>query len=248
MERLVDRLAQLLGVLHQPVHLGAGPGDADGIGLLERIGADQEGRHLRRQHDDRDRIQQRVGQPGDGVGGAGARGDQHHAGLAGRAGIALGHVDRALFVADQDVADVVLLEDLVVDRQHRAAGIAEYRVHALIPQRLNHHLRSGHLLSRHLSFLFASDIKKPPGFGGAWTAGQGCRYRPMRQIPLRLQARSLPVSVIQGGRDIRRVGGRVNRQSREDYFVCGPRVVFLLRESKGFAQRSVGYSAAPNAT
>jgi hypothetical protein len=32
---------------------------------------------------------------------------------------------RALLVAHQDVLDVVLLENLVIDRQHRAAGIAE---------------------------------------------------------------------------------------------------------------------------
>jgi hypothetical protein len=68
------------------------------------------------QHDDRDRIHQRVGQAGDGVGGAGARGHQHHAGLAGGAGIAFGGMHRALFVAHQDVADVVLLKDLVIDR------------------------------------------------------------------------------------------------------------------------------------
>ncbi len=46
-------------------------------------------------------------------------------GLAGRAGIAFGRMARALLVAHQDVADVVLLEDLVIDRQHRAARIAE---------------------------------------------------------------------------------------------------------------------------
>ena len=133
------------GVLHQPVVLGAGPGDADGVGLLEGVVADHEGRDLAGQHHDRDRVHQRVGHAGDGVGGAGAGGDQHHAGPAGGAGIALGGMGRALLVPDQDVADVVLLEDLVVDRQHRAAGIAEHRVHALVLQGLDHHLRAGHV-------------------------------------------------------------------------------------------------------
>ena len=51
----------------------------------------------------------------------GPGGDEDDAGPAGRAGVALGGMGRALLVAHQDVADVVLLEDRVVDRQHRAA-------------------------------------------------------------------------------------------------------------------------------
>jgi hypothetical protein len=124
--------------------LGAGAGDADGVGLLEGVVADHEGRHLAGQHDQRDRIHQRVGQAGDGVGRAGAGGDQHDAGLAGGARIALGGMHRALFVAHEDVADVVLLKDLVIDRKHGAAGIAEYDLDALILQGLDHHLRAGH--------------------------------------------------------------------------------------------------------
>ena len=45
----------------------------------------------------------------------------------------------ALFVADENVLNVVLFEDLVIDRKHGAAGIAEYRVHTLIFQGLNNH-------------------------------------------------------------------------------------------------------------
>jgi hypothetical protein len=90
--------------------LGAGPGDADGVGLLKGVVADHEGRHLPGQDDERDRIHQRVGQAGDRIGRAGPGGDQHDARLAGGAGIALGGVHRALFVAHQDVADRVLLK------------------------------------------------------------------------------------------------------------------------------------------
>ena len=43
--------------------------------------------------------------------------------------------------------DLVLLDDLVIDRQHRAARIAEYVLDALVDQRLDDHLRA-----RHLSF------------------------------------------------------------------------------------------------
>jgi hypothetical protein len=52
---------------------------------------------------------------------------------------------RALFVAHEDVADGVLLEDLVIDRKDRAAGISEYDLDALILEGFDHHLRACHL-------------------------------------------------------------------------------------------------------
>jgi hypothetical protein len=61
-----------------------------------------------------------------------ARRHQHHAGLAGGARIALGGVARALLVPHQDVLDLALLENLVIDRKHRAAGIAKEVLHAVI--------------------------------------------------------------------------------------------------------------------
>src|SRR5256885_5634671 len=48
----------------------------------------------------------------------GTRRHQHHAGLAGRAGIAFGGVARALLVPHQDVLDRLLLEDLVRSEEH----------------------------------------------------------------------------------------------------------------------------------
>ena len=97
-------------------------------------------------HDHRDRIHQRIGEAGDRIGRARPRGHQHHADLAGRARIALGHVRRALLVPHQDVLHLVLLEHRIVDRQRRAAGIAEDVLDPLIGQRLDHHFRAGHLL------------------------------------------------------------------------------------------------------
>ena len=41
---------------------------------------------------------------------------------------------RGLFMADEDVADTPVLKQRVVNRQHRAAGIAENRIHALVNQ------------------------------------------------------------------------------------------------------------------
>ena len=45
--------------------------------------------------------------------------------LVARPRVAVRRVRRALLVPDQDVLDLVLLEELVVDEEHRAAGIPE---------------------------------------------------------------------------------------------------------------------------
>ena len=84
----------------------------------------------------------------------------HHADLAGRAGVALGRVHRAAFLADQDVADVVLLKQLVVDRQDGAAGIAEYIRDALIDERLDENLRTGHFFVRHCLLLLGVSVPR----------------------------------------------------------------------------------------
>ena len=178
---LVQDIGQVVGVLDQPVHLGAGARDAHGVGLLEGVGADHEGRNLPGENDDGDRIHQGVRQTGNGIGRPGAGGDQNDAGLAGRPGIAFGGMDRALFVAHQDVADLVLLKDLVIDRKDGAAGIAEYSIDALFFQSFDNHLRTGHLACHGgvlplglfgpwaLAAGCGSGKKKPPvGSGGAW--------------------------------------------------------------------------------
>src|ERR1700741_3155707 len=62
----------------------------------------------------------------------GTGGHQHHTGLAGRTRIAFRRVAGALLVPDQNVLDLVLLEDLVIDRKHRAARIAEDVLDAVV--------------------------------------------------------------------------------------------------------------------
>ena len=109
--------------------------------------SDEGGRHLAGQADERNRIHPRGGERRHHVGGARPRGDERDARLAGGAGIALGRVAGALLVADEDVLDLVLLDDLVVDRQARPARIAEDVLDALVDERLDDHLRSGHLRS-----------------------------------------------------------------------------------------------------
>jgi len=50
---------------------------------------------------------------------------------------------RAALLAHEDVAQGVLLEQRVVDRQYRAAGIAEDQLDALVHQRLEYDFRAG---------------------------------------------------------------------------------------------------------
>ncbi len=203
MEGSVDGLGQALGLFHQPVHLGAGTGDPHGIGFLKAVGADHEGGHLTREHHQRDGVEQRIGQAGHRVGRAGARGHQRHARLAGRAGIAFGHVDRALLVPDEDVANVVLQEEFIIDRKHGAAGVAEDDLHPLILQRLHDHLRTGHgarIRLGHVLFLCAAScrgwlgpMKKPPEFPrGRMGNRMVNRHRPMRVIPTMTRSDDIP--------------------------------------------------------
>jgi hypothetical protein len=56
----------------------------------------------------------------------------------------------ALLVAHQDVPHIFLLKHLVIDRKHRAAGIAEHMLDTLILQGAHHHLSAGHLFGHRL--------------------------------------------------------------------------------------------------
>ena len=162
-ERLVQDARQIVHVAHQPVVLGARPGDADRIAFLKSVVADQVRRHLAGDADERHRIHHRVGQRRHHVGRAGPRGDQRHARLAGRARVALRRVARALLVADEDVLDLLLLEKLVVDREDGAAGIAEDVLHVLVGERPYHHFGAGHLLW-HGIHPFPSSLGRRCGF------------------------------------------------------------------------------------
>ncbi len=148
MERLMNHRAEIGGILHQIIMLGAVARDADRVGLLKGIGADQVGGDLPGDDDDRDRIHQRVGEAGDDVGRAGAGSDQHDARLARGAGIAFRCVGRAALLPDEDVADLCLLEDRIVDREHGTARIAEHHLDTEVGQGLHQDIGTT-LLARH---------------------------------------------------------------------------------------------------
>ena len=113
---------------------GAGTRDADRVAFLEGVAAHEMGRHLARDADERNGIHERVGEPGDGVRGAGPRRDQQHPAFAGGSRVPLGCMGGALLVPHQDMLDLLLLKKLVVDRQDRASGITENMFNALIRQ------------------------------------------------------------------------------------------------------------------
>ena len=67
-----------------------------------------------------------------------------------------GGMGRALFVAHEDVANLVLLEQLVIDREDGPAGIAEHHLDALIRQGFYDHRRARHRLRHRSVPLFRS--------------------------------------------------------------------------------------------
>ena len=102
-----DGRRNIFGALDLTVPLGHGLRDADEIGLLKGVGAQQRGADLPGDEHQRRGVHQRVGQPRDGVRGAGAGGHEADADLSADAGVALRCVHGALLVADEDVAQTV---------------------------------------------------------------------------------------------------------------------------------------------
>ncbi len=78
----MQHAGEIVDVLDQPVVLGAGARDADGVAFLEGVGADERGRNLAGDADERNGVHQRVLQRRHGIGRAGAGGDEHDADLA----------------------------------------------------------------------------------------------------------------------------------------------------------------------
>ena len=146
-ERLVDRLRDVLCLLDQERMLDDRHHDARDIGLLKSIGADQVRGHLAGDRDQRRRVEERVGNRRDQVRGARATGGDADADFAGGAGVALRHVARALLVAHQHVLNGVIdCHEGVVERQDRAAGDAPADRDVLGLERSDDRLRAEHAL------------------------------------------------------------------------------------------------------
>ncbi len=76
------------------------------------------------------------------IGRAWARCDKDDAGLPGRARIAFGGMGGSLFVPHEDVADPLLFEEGIIDREDGPARIAENDLHTEIAQRLDEDISS----------------------------------------------------------------------------------------------------------
>ena len=144
MERLDHGCLEFFHILHEIIMLRAGACDTGRVGLLECVIADQMCWHLPGQTDNGHRIHQRIGKAGDSICRAGAGGHKHNTGLAGRAGIALGGMNRRLLMPDQNVSDLVVLEQRVIDREHGTTRIAEDNLDSLILERLQKQLGTRH--------------------------------------------------------------------------------------------------------
>ena len=93
-------------------------------------------RHVARDRDHRDRVEEGGPDPGHEVRGAGSGGAHADPDLAGHPGVAVGGMGPALLVADEDVAQLGVVAEDVVERQDHAAGVAEEDVRALEEERL----------------------------------------------------------------------------------------------------------------
>jgi hypothetical protein len=126
----VDDLGELVDLLDEVVVLGAGTGDAESVGFLEGVAADEFAGDLSGNGDDGDGIHHGVHQAGGQVGGAGARGGAADADFAGGARVAFGGEGGIFLVTDEDVTDLVIVQD-VVEGEGDTAGVAEHAIDAL---------------------------------------------------------------------------------------------------------------------
>ena len=137
-ERLGERAGQLVGVADEVVVLGHRQRDAVDVDLLERVLADEGGRHVAGDRDHRDGVQQGGADARDEVRRARTTGPEADADPAGHAGVAVGRVRATLLVADEDVAQLGVVAQDVVERQDDAARVAEEDVDALAEEGLAH--------------------------------------------------------------------------------------------------------------
>ena len=142
-EGLVDVVGDLRRVGDQERVLDDRQRDAGDVGLLKPVGADQVGADLAGDEDRRHRVHVGVGDRGDQVRSAGARGREGDADVPGGLCISLRRMAGALLVADLHVLEIGVVER-VVERQARPARDPEYVLDTLGLESLAECVSSAH--------------------------------------------------------------------------------------------------------
>ena len=129
LQRLADRIGQLVDLLHQDrlcLVIGWVMPMMSVSWKASRPSMARE--HLPGDGDDGRAVHVRRGETGHEVGRAGARGRHAHAGTAGSAGVAVGRVGGGLLVPHQHVPSSGYSGQRVIERHDRSAGISEEEV------------------------------------------------------------------------------------------------------------------------
>ena len=142
-EGLMHDAREVREVLDQVIVLGGGARDAEGVGLLKRVAADELGGDLPGDGDDGDGIHERVHQAGGQVGGARPGSGAADAYFTGGARVAFGGEGRIFLVTHQDVLDGAIVEH-VVEGKRDPARVAEHAIHAFPRQTLDEHSCAAH--------------------------------------------------------------------------------------------------------
>jgi hypothetical protein len=141
-KRLAHRWRHVLRARDQVVVLRNRQRDARDVRFLERVGANELAADLPRDADDGRGVEHGRRDARDHVGRAGTGGRNRDPDLSRRTREPVGHVRRALLMANQHMADGVL-RHRVVRRQDGSARVAKHGVHALAGEAFPDDLCSG---------------------------------------------------------------------------------------------------------
>jgi hypothetical protein len=139
---------------------GAGARDAEGVGLLEGVAADELGGDLPGQRYDRNRVHHRVHQACCEVRCAGPGSGAANSYFSSAAGVPFGGEGRVFLVPYQHVADVVVVKR-IVKRKGDAARISEHAIDPFPGQALQQHFRAAHQRRHRLRLTTRYKRKRP---------------------------------------------------------------------------------------
>jgi hypothetical protein len=130
-------LPKLGGIFDEVVVLGAMSRNPDGIAFLKCVASDEGRGHLTSNYNNGNRIHHCVSNSCDRVRCSWTGGDQDDPGLACGARVPFGSVNGATFLPDEDVANSILIEDRIVDRENSTTRVAKDQFNAKIIERFD---------------------------------------------------------------------------------------------------------------